>query len=346
MRWIDVDAAVTLRVNLVGLTDDGDFKSRETGITYNESGMDLVWNFETTAGVITQTAVTPTTSGDYDWTHIGDGLYKIEMPDTGGASANNDTEGFGYFTGLCDGVLHWAGPTYGFRAAALNNLLVDGAGDLALESTLAAMKGAGWSAETLVTIEAAINALTLTGARTITIQLYETATTTPIAGVSISVYNSDQTLFLGRLTTNSNGQIVIGRDDETFKLVFTKAGATFTTPETMVVTEDATKTYYGDSAVISAPSDSDVCRVYEWLFLPDGESNPAAVNAIAEITKLPYDKDSKLHSGDAIEGTYDSGTGLVYWDIVRGATARFRINDFITTTKVVPDLATQRLKDI
>jgi len=89
--------------------------------------MDLAWNFITSAGVTTRTAVTPTTAGVYDWTHIGDGIYKLEIPASGGGSINNDTEGYGWFTGICTGVLHWGSPVYGFRDAALNDVLVDSA---------------------------------------------------------------------------------------------------------------------------------------------------------------------------------------------------------------------------
>jgi hypothetical protein len=129
--WLDVDAALSeVPVNLLPLTDDTDFKTRETGVTYNQAGMDLVWNFVTSAGAYTQTAVTPTTAGDYDWAHQGDGMYSIEIPASGGASINNDTEGYGWFTGYCTGVLPWRGPTIGFRAAALNDALCDGGDNL------------------------------------------------------------------------------------------------------------------------------------------------------------------------------------------------------------------------
>lgn len=126
--WMDVDAALTeVPVNIMPLIDDTDFKSIEISIAYNASGMDLVWNFVTTAGVFTQTAVTPTTSGDYDWTHQGDGMYTIEITASGGASINNDTEGHGWFTGFVTGVLPWRGPIIGFRASGINDLLVDSA---------------------------------------------------------------------------------------------------------------------------------------------------------------------------------------------------------------------------
>ena len=127
MIWLDVDAAVTVPVNVAPLIDDTDFKTRETGVAYNAAGMDLVWNFITPAGTITQTAVTPTTAGDYDWTEIGDAMYKIEIPASGGASINNNTEGFGWFSGVITGILPFRGPTVGFRAAGLNNLLVEDA---------------------------------------------------------------------------------------------------------------------------------------------------------------------------------------------------------------------------
>jgi hypothetical protein len=128
MLCMDVDIALSeVPVNLAPLTDDGDFKSLETSVAYNASGMALYWHFVTTGGSYTVTAVTPTTGGTYDWAHQQQGMYSIEIPASGGASINNDTEGFGWFTGFATGVLPWRGPTICFRAAALNNLLVDDA---------------------------------------------------------------------------------------------------------------------------------------------------------------------------------------------------------------------------
>ncbi len=125
--WMDVDVALAeVPVNILPLIDDTDFKSRETGIVYDQAGMDLVWNFVTTGGAFTQTAVTPTTGGVHDWAHQGDGMYTIEISGSGG-TIDNDTEGFGWFTGFCTGVLPWRGPIIGFRAAGLNNALIDSA---------------------------------------------------------------------------------------------------------------------------------------------------------------------------------------------------------------------------
>lgn len=127
--WMDVDAALAeVPVNCVALIDDTDFKSREESVAYNAAGLELIWHFTTTAGDTSATVVTPTTGGDYDWAHQDGGLYTIEIPatDPGGGSIWNDTEGFGFFSGKADGVLPWSGPIIGFRAAALNDALVDG----------------------------------------------------------------------------------------------------------------------------------------------------------------------------------------------------------------------------
>jgi hypothetical protein len=88
--------------------------------------MDLRWNFVTTGGAMSSTAVTPTSAGAHDWTHQGDGLYTLEIPASAG-TINNDTEGFGWFSGKITGVLPFRGPVIGFRAAALNDALIDNA---------------------------------------------------------------------------------------------------------------------------------------------------------------------------------------------------------------------------
>jgi hypothetical protein len=127
--WMDVDIAIAeAPVNLMPLIDDTDFKTIEDAVLY--SAPTLIWHFVTTAGVQTETAVTPTTAGVHDWVDQGtSGCYALEIPASGG-TINNDTEGFGWFTGVATGVLPWRGPVIGFRAAALNNTLIDDASSL------------------------------------------------------------------------------------------------------------------------------------------------------------------------------------------------------------------------
>jgi hypothetical protein len=125
--WFDVDTALAeVPVNMLPLLDDADAKTIEDAVAYNAAGLALNWHFVTSAGAYTVTAVTPTTAGAYDWTDTGtSGVYTIEIPASGGASINNDTEGYGWFTGVATGVLPWRSPIYGFRAAAINDSLCD-----------------------------------------------------------------------------------------------------------------------------------------------------------------------------------------------------------------------------
>lgn len=147
--WFDVDTALSeVPVNLLPLVDDGDFKNIEGAVVYNAAGLALNWHFVTTAGAYTVTAVTPTdTGGNYDWVDPGtSGVYTIEIPASGGASINNDTEGFGWFTGVATGILPWRSAVYGFRAAAINNALIDGA---TIDVNVTAISGDSTAADNL-----------------------------------------------------------------------------------------------------------------------------------------------------------------------------------------------------
>lgn len=126
MKMIVSTALTEVPVNVMPLVDDGDFKTVEDAVAYNAGGMDLVWNFVTTGGAFTQTAVTPTTGGAYDWTNQGNGMYSIEIPASGGASINNNANGYGWFTGVANGILPWRGPVIEFVSANVANTLVNG----------------------------------------------------------------------------------------------------------------------------------------------------------------------------------------------------------------------------
>ena len=127
---MDVDAALSeVPVNIAPLVDSLDGVTIEA-CTFNQAGLVLIWNFTTCVGAYTQTAVTPTdTGGNYDWVSQGNGMFTIEIPPSGGASINNDTEGFGWFTGTATGICPWRGPVIGFRAAGLNDKLIESAYD-------------------------------------------------------------------------------------------------------------------------------------------------------------------------------------------------------------------------
>lgn len=133
--WIDVNTATTLPVNLLPLVDDTDFKTIKTVVS--SSSIHLDWNFVPTAGSQTQITVEASTSGSYTWKTIGNGIFGITLPATGGSYINNNATGFGWFTGSGTGVLPWRSPVIGFRSSILNNNLIDDANALATGSGLA-----------------------------------------------------------------------------------------------------------------------------------------------------------------------------------------------------------------
>ena len=103
-------------------------------------------------------------------------------------------------------------------------------------------------------------------------------------------------------------------------------------------------TYTGSQIAIGTPADSDTCRVYDFCYSANGAAPLAYVSAVAKITSLPMDADSKLHTGGEITGTYDVSTGLLYWDIVQGATARITVTELgIKDTVTIPASSTARL---
>ena len=124
--WVDVDTALaSVPVNSMPLVLSSDFLTIKADATYDQAGLALFWNFTTTAGTTTVTAVTPTTGDDHDWTDFTtSGMYGIEIPASGG-DVSNDTEGFGFFTGVATGILPWRGPEIGFRDAVINDALID-----------------------------------------------------------------------------------------------------------------------------------------------------------------------------------------------------------------------------
>lgn len=126
--WMDVDTAVVVPMSIAPIMQT-DGLTIEQALVYNFAGIAVQWNFVTSAGAYTCTSITPTTAGVYDISEpvANVGMYGIEIPASGGASANNDTEGFGWITGKATGLLPWRGPIIGFRAAGLNNSLIDSA---------------------------------------------------------------------------------------------------------------------------------------------------------------------------------------------------------------------------
>ena len=98
-------------------------------------------------------------------------------------------------------------------------------------------------------------------------------------------------------------------------------------PESLVVSGTTTDTYTGTTTSIGTPADSDVCRIYTYCYDLDGSDPLVRVTATAYISPAPYYDDGKYHYSKPVAGTYDSTTGLLYWDIAQGASAKITIEE-------------------
>jgi hypothetical protein len=109
---------------------------------------------------------------------------------------------------------------------------------LALEATLTAIKGAGWTDETLVAISAAIAAAAGSGARTLTFTLSDGAGT--VAGsLRTHVEDADGNLVAGPRTTSALGVVTYFLDDGTYYLVSADTAAWTGASNAVVVTASA-----------------------------------------------------------------------------------------------------------
>ena len=95
----------------------------------------------------------------------------------------------------------------------------------------------------------------LSGAYTVTVQFYRTATVTPIPDVLCDVYDSTETARLNgvQLKADVNGQISFARDNGTYKVRAMLAGFTFTTGTVIVNGANITLTMYGAAIAIPNP---------------------------------------------------------------------------------------------
>jgi len=99
-----------------------------------------------------------------------------------------------------------------------------------------------------------------------------------------------------------------------------------------------------ETVFVGVPLDSDACRIYEYCYDQAGAAPLTTITAFATIKNKAYDYDGKVHSIDPVEGTYDSVTGFVYWDIVRGSIVLFEITEIgLQATVTIPNQASIRL---
>jgi len=109
------------------------------------------------------------------------------------------------------------------------------------------------------------------GGYVVTIQYYETSTTTPIVQAQVVVRDSSDSSVLTTLITGVDGKVIFNLPAATYHISAYKLGQySFTNPQTLIVTGNISVTYYGSPFVVPSPSTPGVCRVYGWEYRVDG----------------------------------------------------------------------------
>jgi hypothetical protein len=165
------------------------------------------------------------------------------------------------------------------------------------------------------------------GSSSVTITIQDQATA-KIEGASVQIWNTALDLLVTYNTTDSNGQAAFSLDDGNYKIKVRKSGYSFTETYNLTVSGTTAQTISGTSTIPSAPLGNQSCRVYEYLYKIDGTTPVDSVDsAKCRIVSLPYSSGGVLHTDNTLEGTYDSSTGLLYWDVVRGSKCEFDIQN-------------------
>ena len=123
-----------------------------------------------------------------------------------------------------------------FIIVVARKFLTPDIGDMALESTLTAMKGSGWTDETLKAIKAAIDAEVGPGALSCT-WTQKDADENPMDNVQIWITTDEAgvNVIAGTLLTNAHGKATFMLDAGTYYVWREKAGKNFTNPQTWSV---------------------------------------------------------------------------------------------------------------
>jgi hypothetical protein len=107
------------------------------------------------------------------------------------------------------------------------------------------------------------------------------------------------------------------------------------------------ETITGTANVLPAPVTPDMCRISMYVKYLDG-TIPVSLTTALSIIELPHIGSNTAYSGVAFEGIYNSCTGLLYWDILQGATAAITIEELgIDRIKItIPATATAEIEDL
>jgi len=181
----------------------------------------------------------------------------------------------------------------------------------------------------------------------VTLQVYETGTTTSIGEVDFAIRQGGVLVTWGR--TALDGSAAITLDPGEYDLYMRKTPVSFVQEAFTVASDGETFTFYGTTPATDDPLPSDICEIYEVLRVENPDTIPTTVSAYAKIINLPHESGGQFFAGDKISPDLDTVTGEITWRIVSGATVYFEVDTGryrIKGTALIPGQDRAKLQDL
>ncbi len=194
------------------------------------------------------------------------------------------------------------------------------------------------STDSLEAISDQLSAIASAGSRQVTIHV-DDQTASDLPDVTVSIFNDTNTVFLSRGVTDANGDVVFALDDGNYNARLSKAGFTFTVPETFTVTADQTVDLAGVGFTVPPPSAPNLCVIFGTII--DAGGNDVVGACVQAFATTPQDVAGTTLGEPLAEVTTDQA-GAFTIELVRNSEVRFTIEDAgVDFVKTVPDLASQ-----
>lgn len=163
----------------------------------------------------------------------------------------------------------------------------------------------------------ALSILAPQGTRQITLHVQD-QNSIPVPNVYVAIYDSSNTTLLYVVQTGSNGNVVFNLNDGTYKFRPIKVGYTFTTPQTVVVTGDATVNVAATAFQPPVPSAPDMCVIFGTLVNAHGTPDQGAVITIRSAVPNAAAGETLVDNAPPITITTDAN-GQFSIELIKGA---------------------------
>lgn len=182
----------------------------------------------------------------------------------------------------------------------------------------------------------------LVGSKMVTLRVLVTPSSAPIQGAQVDLYDPTNTFFISRLYTDVVGEVRLAINPGTYAVRLFASGYAFTTPETLVVVNDATITYLGTSlTIIVPPSSPNLCAIYGTVRDAGGF---AVSNARVQAYAITPQIVNATQEGSAVACTVTDANGYFRLELERKALVSFVIAEAgLDVERTVPDAPTQNL---